>query len=153
MGWMAIVAFAAAVATAAACSSSHTEEPSAMPVSGGGGGSPGTSVLGGTCPDQGDAAACPSLGGQPAWVGCTRFTASTNTSALQSCTCFATGTGEAAWACEETDAEAPPSDCVAASGVCLVGVSPSRCVSPGPQSCNSPTEFCCFDVIEGGPHN
>jgi hypothetical protein len=31
----------------------------------------------------------------------------TNTSALESCTCFATETGEGAWECESTDARAP----------------------------------------------
>ena len=61
-------------------------------------------VAGGTCPDPADAAACPSLGGQPAWVGCTRTTMGTNTGAFQSCTCFATETGEGAWACEVADA-------------------------------------------------
>ncbi len=110
MGWRVIVAFAATVATALACSgSNHPEEGSALMPTGAAGGPSETTELAGTCPDQGDAAACPSLGGEPAWVGCARVTVGTNTAgtktgAFQSCTCFATETGTGAWACEVADA-------------------------------------------------
>lgn len=100
MGWRGVVAF---TATIAACSGGHTEPPSALALEVPDVAAP-TSVLGGGCPDQGDAAACPELGGEPAWVGCTRITTGTNITAVQSCTCFATETGGGAWACEVTDA-------------------------------------------------
>ncbi len=116
MGWRGIVAFAA---TVAACSGgANTQEPTSTPILLDASFSPGTSVLGGTCPDQGDAVACPELGGEPAWVGCTRLTAGTNTAALQSCTCLATGTGEGAWECEATDAS-PPVGSVPACLACV----------------------------------
>jgi hypothetical protein len=66
--------------------------------------------MSGVCPPQGDAAACPMLGNEPAWVGCTRTIPGTNTASFASCTCFATTTGGTAWACETSDAALPSED-------------------------------------------
>ncbi len=106
-GMRRIVALVCAGAVVA-CSSGHTTftgglAPNLIPSDGG---SP-FPLGNGTCPTQGDASACPELGGLPAWVGCTRITADTNTSAFESCTCFATETGEGAWLCQVADAGAP----------------------------------------------
>ncbi len=122
MGWRGIVAFAATVAACSGGGSPPVPVGTPAPEGSGGGfagmeGSGGSSsglegsgsdppgMLGGTCPFQdGGAAACPMLGGELAWVGCTRITTSTNVASLQSCTCFATETGTGAWRCEIADA-------------------------------------------------